>query len=127
VLGLIFLRFAEVRFAAQRARLEKSAASSRRGSRVDEPDAYHAEGVREHDGQKTERARVARAFSARPDSGRSKAFRWRAAGATERTLRREGGSVKVGCSRRSSVGRGHAMHLAAALVVRDPAAAFAEQ
>src|SRR5580700_6362296 len=45
VLGLIFLRFAEVRFAAQRARLEKSAASSRRGSRVDEPAAYHAEGV----------------------------------------------------------------------------------
>ena len=32
VLGLIFLRFAEVRFAAQRAKLEKSATSSRRGS-----------------------------------------------------------------------------------------------
>src|ERR1043166_3018442 len=45
VLGLIFLRFAEVRFAAQRATLEKSAASSRRGSRVDEPAAYHAEGI----------------------------------------------------------------------------------
>ncbi|HLX69577.1 MAG TPA: class I SAM-dependent DNA methyltransferase, partial [Verrucomicrobiae bacterium] len=45
VLGLIFLRFAEVRFAAQRARLEKTAASSRRGSRVDEPAAYHAEGI----------------------------------------------------------------------------------
>ena len=46
VLGLIFLRFAEVRFAAQRAKLEKAAgASSRRGSRVDEPAAYHAEGV----------------------------------------------------------------------------------
>jgi hypothetical protein len=34
VLGLIFLRFAEVRFAAQRAKLEKAEASSRRGSRV---------------------------------------------------------------------------------------------
>lgn len=51
VLGLIFLRFAEVRFAAQRARLEKAGAksgngqSSRRGSRMDEPAAYHAEGV----------------------------------------------------------------------------------
>ena len=45
VLGLIFLRFAEVRFAAQRARLEKAATSSRRGSRVDEPAAYHAEGI----------------------------------------------------------------------------------
>ena len=45
VLGLIFLRFAEVRFAAQHAKLEKTAASSRRGSRVDEPAAYHAEGI----------------------------------------------------------------------------------
>lgn len=45
ILGLIFLRFAEVRFTAQRARLEKAGASSRRGSRVDEPAAYHAEGV----------------------------------------------------------------------------------
>ena len=45
ILGLIFLRFAEVRFAAQRARLEAAGASSRRGSRVDEPAAYHAEGV----------------------------------------------------------------------------------
>src|SRR5579863_6407110 len=45
VLGLIFLRFAEVRFAAQRARLEKAASSSRRGSRMDEPAAYHADGV----------------------------------------------------------------------------------
>src|SRR5476649_2566674 len=44
VLGLIFLRFAEVRFAAQRAKLEKAASSSRRGSRLDEPAAYHAEG-----------------------------------------------------------------------------------
>ena len=45
ILGVIFLRFAEVRFAAQRARLEKAGASSRRGSRVDEPAAYHADGV----------------------------------------------------------------------------------
>ncbi|HVV01915.1 MAG TPA: class I SAM-dependent DNA methyltransferase, partial [Verrucomicrobiae bacterium] len=45
VLGLIFLRFADVRFFAQRARLKKSAVSSRRGSRVDEPTAYHAEGI----------------------------------------------------------------------------------
>src|SRR5271167_193601 len=45
VLGLIFLRFAEVRFAAQRASLNKISASSRRGSRLDDPAAYHAEGV----------------------------------------------------------------------------------
>ena len=45
VLGLIFLRFAEVRFADQRAKLEKSATSARRGSRLDEPAAYHAEGI----------------------------------------------------------------------------------
>jgi type I restriction enzyme M protein len=51
VLGLIFLRFAEVRFTAQRAALEKAAANSgkgnlpRRGSRLDEPAAYHAEGI----------------------------------------------------------------------------------
>ena len=45
VLGLIFLRFAEVRFAAPRAKLEKAAVSSRRGSRVDDPAAYHADGV----------------------------------------------------------------------------------
>ena len=45
MLGLIFLRFAEVRFIAQRIKLEKSGASARRGSRVDEPAAYHAEGI----------------------------------------------------------------------------------
>jgi type I restriction enzyme M protein len=45
ILGIIFLRFADVRFAAQRARLGKAGASSRRGSRVDEPAAYHAEGI----------------------------------------------------------------------------------
>lgn len=45
ILGMIFLRFAEVRFAAHRAKLEKTSASSRRGSRVDDPTAYHAEGI----------------------------------------------------------------------------------
>ncbi|HUO44496.1 MAG TPA: class I SAM-dependent DNA methyltransferase [Burkholderiales bacterium] len=47
VLGLIFLRFAEARFAERRAELEKSAnASSRRAtSRVDDPKAYKAEQV----------------------------------------------------------------------------------
>ena len=49
VLGLIFLRFAEVRFATRRTALEGAAPSapksSRRGSRVDEPVAYHAEGI----------------------------------------------------------------------------------
>jgi type I restriction enzyme M protein len=45
ILGLIFLRFAEVRFAAQRAKLETTETSSRRGSRVDEPTAYHADNV----------------------------------------------------------------------------------
>ncbi len=46
VLGLIFLRFAEARFAKQRAQLDKSGGSSRRStSRIDDPKAYHAEGV----------------------------------------------------------------------------------
>jgi type I restriction enzyme M protein len=45
ILGLIFLRFAGVRFDAQRAGLEQSAASSRRGSRMDDPAAYHCAGV----------------------------------------------------------------------------------
>ena len=44
VLGLIFLRFADVRFAAQRAKLEKGGASSRRGSRMEVPAAYYAAG-----------------------------------------------------------------------------------
>ena len=43
ILGLIFLRFADVRFAAQRKKLEKASTSSRRGSRVDDPAAYHAD------------------------------------------------------------------------------------
>jgi len=45
ILGLIFLRFAEVRFSLQLAKLEEAGASSRRGSRVDDPAAYHAEGI----------------------------------------------------------------------------------
>jgi type I restriction enzyme M protein len=45
ILGLIFLRFAEVRFAARRAVLEQAGTSSRRGSRVDDPTAYHADNV----------------------------------------------------------------------------------
>ncbi|RFO96783.1 hypothetical protein DIC66_12310 [Rhodoferax lacus] len=45
ILGLIFLRFAEVRFVIQRAKLEAAGSSSRRGSRVDEPAAYQAESV----------------------------------------------------------------------------------
>lgn len=46
VLGLIFLLFAETRFAKRRAELESAGASSRRAtSRTDEPAAYHAEGV----------------------------------------------------------------------------------
>jgi type I restriction enzyme M protein len=45
ILGLIFLRFAEVRFTAQHTKLADAGASSRRGSRVDEPAAYHAEGI----------------------------------------------------------------------------------
>ena len=47
VLGLIFLRFADVRFQARRRELEAAAAggSSRRGSQLDVPSAYHAAGV----------------------------------------------------------------------------------
>lgn len=61
LLGIIFLRFAEVRFAAQRAKLASPSPlrgeragvrgdpstprASRRGSRVDEPSACHAEGI----------------------------------------------------------------------------------
>ncbi|MEY2563253.1 MAG: type restriction enzyme protein [Verrucomicrobiota bacterium] len=45
VLGLIFLRFAEVRFAKQRATLEKKEKGSRRGSRLEAPAAYHADGI----------------------------------------------------------------------------------
>ena len=46
VLGLIFLRFAEARFAQRRAQLEKVGASPRRvASRIDDPKAYQVEGV----------------------------------------------------------------------------------
>jgi type I restriction enzyme M protein len=45
ILDLIFLRFAEVRFAAQRAKLEAAGGSARRGSRLDDPAAYQAESV----------------------------------------------------------------------------------
>lgn len=44
VLGLIFLRFADAKFAARRAVLE-AAATGRRGSRVDDATSYHAAGV----------------------------------------------------------------------------------
>src|SRR5687767_14923232 len=45
ILGLIFLRFAEARFSTVRKKLELEPVSERRGSRVDDPSAYHAEGV----------------------------------------------------------------------------------
>jgi type I restriction enzyme M protein len=52
ILGLIFLRFAEVRFTKKRAELEHPSTSGRgaggegrRGSRVDDPAAYHAESI----------------------------------------------------------------------------------
>lgn len=45
VLGLIFLRFAEVRFVSERSELEKHASRGRRGSRVDDPTAYQAKGI----------------------------------------------------------------------------------
>lgn len=45
ILGLIFLRFAEVRFTVQHTKLTVAGSSARRGSRVDEPAAYHAEGI----------------------------------------------------------------------------------
>lgn len=46
VLGLIFLRFAEARFTQRRAALDKTGGPSRRGaSRIDDPAAYHAEGI----------------------------------------------------------------------------------
>jgi type I restriction enzyme M protein len=45
ILGMIFLRFAEARFTSRRNVLEGINSSSRRGSRLDEPSAYHAENV----------------------------------------------------------------------------------
>lgn len=44
VLGLIFLRFADAKFASRRAELERTGIG-RRGSRVDDAGSYHAEGV----------------------------------------------------------------------------------
>jgi type I restriction enzyme M protein len=44
ILGLIFLKFADVRFQRRRDALGK-AATGRRGSRIDDPGSYHAEGV----------------------------------------------------------------------------------
>jgi type I restriction enzyme M protein len=45
ILGLIFLRFAEVRFMGRRAELEKTSASSRRGAKVDDPASYIEQNV----------------------------------------------------------------------------------
>lgn len=45
VLGLIFLRFADSRFKVQQAKIEAAGKTSRRGSRADDPAAYHAEGI----------------------------------------------------------------------------------
>jgi type I restriction enzyme M protein len=45
VLGLIFLRFAEVRFLGERSILEEQSSKGRRGSRVDDPNAYQAKGI----------------------------------------------------------------------------------
>src|SRR5512146_359979 len=45
VLGLIFLRFADARFEARHAALKLTIAGSRRGSRLEDPKAYHADGV----------------------------------------------------------------------------------
>ncbi len=45
VLGLIFLRFADTRFETRRDALRLTSAGSRRGSRLEDPRAYTAEGV----------------------------------------------------------------------------------
>ena len=45
ILGLIFLRFAEMRFNTKLEELKKLDASSRRKSRVDDPTAYHAANI----------------------------------------------------------------------------------
>src|SRR5438067_199165 len=45
VLGLIFLRFADLRFMSRRVVLESLAKGGRRGSRLDDATAYQAEGV----------------------------------------------------------------------------------
>lgn len=45
LLGLIFLRFAEARFKAQREKLLAKGGSARRGNPAEDPDAYVAEGI----------------------------------------------------------------------------------
>jgi len=45
VLGLIFLRFTDSRFKVQQAKIKKAGKTSRRGSRVEDSAAYHAEGI----------------------------------------------------------------------------------
>lgn len=45
ILGLIFLRFAEARFAPKYEQLLKEGTSSRKSSRINDPTAYHAEGL----------------------------------------------------------------------------------
>lgn len=46
VLGLIFLRFADTRFMAQRAKLDKASSSSRRAApAIDDPRSYQAKGI----------------------------------------------------------------------------------
>jgi type I restriction enzyme M protein len=45
ILGLIFLRFVEARFAIKHDNLLKEGSSSRKSSRVDDPAAYHADGI----------------------------------------------------------------------------------
>lgn len=45
VLGMIFLRFAETRFDQRRTELEAAGTSSRRKVQINDPAAYHAEGV----------------------------------------------------------------------------------
>lgn len=45
ILGLIFLRFAEARFGKKNSQLILEEGSSRRASRVEDPTAYHADGI----------------------------------------------------------------------------------
>jgi type I restriction enzyme M protein len=45
ILGLIFLRFAEARFGSKHDQLSKEISSSRKISRVEDPTAYHADGI----------------------------------------------------------------------------------
>ncbi len=45
ILGLIFLRFAEAKFATKYDQLLKSSGTSRRASAIDDPTSYHADGI----------------------------------------------------------------------------------